>query len=255
VAAFGGHGRAIVRWSLVARRKNDLRRASFLVGAAMGTVVATPLKETPVTLKLYRHALSGHAHRAELALSLMGLPHERIDVDLATREHKTPAFLARHPFGQLPLLEDDGHFVWDSTAILVYLATRFDTAGRWWPQDAARRAAVQAWLSVASGLIAFGPAAARLVTVFGAPFDAAEVIARAHGLFRVMDGELSRRPFLVGDDATLADVAGYSYIANAPEGGVDLAPYPALRAWLARIEALPGFVPFQTTPAGLRAAA
>lgn len=208
-----------------------------------------------MTLKLYRHALSGHAHRAELALGLLGLPHELIDVDLATRAHKTPEFVARHPFGQLPLLEDDGHPVWDSTAILVYLASKYDRSGRWLPQDPAGRAAVQAWLSVASGPIAFGPAAARLVTVFGAPFNADEVIARAHGLFRVMEGELSRRPFLVGAAPTLADIAGYSYIVNAPEGNVDLAPYPALRAWLGRIEALPGFVPFKTTAAGLRAAA
>lgn len=208
-----------------------------------------------MTLKLYRHALSGHAHRAELALSLLGLPHELIDVDLAAGAHKTPEFLARHPFGQLPLLDDGGHFVWDSTAILVYLATQHDPSGRWLPHDAAGRAAVQAWLSVASSLIAYGPAAARLVTVFGARFNADEVIARTHGLFRVMEGELAQRLFLVGQAATLADVAGYSYIVNAPEGNVDLAPYPALRAWLARVEALPGFVPFQTTPAGLRAAA
>lgn len=208
-----------------------------------------------MTLKLYRHALSGHAHRAELALSLLGLPHELVDVDLAARAHKTPEFLARHPFGQLPLLEDDGHAVWDSTAILVYLASKYDASGRWMPSDPAGRAAVQAWLSVASGLIAYGPAAARLVTVFGAPFNVDEVIGRAHGLCKVMEGELSRRPFLVGKQATLADIAGYSYIASAPEGNVDLVPYPALRAWLARIEALPGFVPFTATAVGLRAAA
>jgi glutathione S-transferase len=208
-----------------------------------------------MSLKLYRHTLSGHAHRAELALSLLGLPHELVDVDLAARAHKTPEFVARHPFGQLPLLEDDGHCVWDSTAILVYLASKYDEGGHWLPQDAVGRAAVQAWLSVASGLIAFGPAAARLVTVFGARFDADEVIARAHALFKVMEDELARRLFLVGDHATLADIAGYSYIVNAPEGNVDLAPYPALRAWLARVEALPGFIPFQATAAGLRAAA
>lgn len=207
-----------------------------------------------MTLKLYRHALSGHAHRAELALSLLGVPHELIDVDLAAREHKTPEFLARHPFGQLPLLDDDGHCVWDSTAILVYLASKYDASGRWLPADPAGRAAVQAWLSVASGLIAFGPATARVIALFRTGADASEAIARAHALFQVMEGELSRRPFLVGDTPTLADIAGYSYIANAPEGHVDLAPYPALRAWLARIEALPGFVPFKTSPVGLRAA-
>lgn len=208
-----------------------------------------------MTLKLYRHALSGHCHRVELALALMGLPHDLVDVNLQAREHKTPEFLARHPFGQLPVLDDGGQVVWDSTAILVYLATKFDGAGRWLPQDAAGRAAVQAWLSVASGLIAFGPAAARLVTLFGAPFQADEVVGRAHGLFQVMEGELAHRPFLVGNQATLADIAAYSYIANAPEGNVDLAAYPALRGWLARIEALPGFVPFKASAVGLRAAA
>lgn len=206
-------------------------------------------------LKLYRHALSGHAHRAQLALSLLGLPHELVDVDLAAREHKAPDFVARHPFGQLPLLEDDGHFVWDSTAILVYVASKYDRTGRWLPADPAGRAAVQAWLSVASSLIAYGPAAARVITVFRTGADAREAIARAHGLFKVMEGELAQRPFLVGDHATLADIAGYSYISHAPEGNVDLADYPALRAWLARVEALPGFVPFRASAVGLRAAA
>ncbi|RZJ06981.1 MAG: glutathione S-transferase, partial [Rubrivivax sp.] len=99
-----------------------------------------------MTLKLYRHALSGHAHRAQLALSLLKLPHELVEVDLKAGEHKAPEYLARHPFGQLPLLEDDGHCVWDSTAILVYLASKYDVTGRWLPQDPAGRAAVQAWL-------------------------------------------------------------------------------------------------------------
>jgi glutathione S-transferase len=208
-----------------------------------------------MTLKLYRHVLSGHAHRAELALSLLGLPHELIDVDLAARAHKAPEYVARHPFGQLPLLDDDGHHVWDSTAILVYLASKYDKDGHWLPQDPAGRAAVQSWLSVASSLIAYGPAAARVAVLFRTGADTTEAIARAHGLFKVMEGELSRRPFLVGQRPTLADVAAYSYIANAPEGNVDLAPYPALQAWLARVEALPGFVPFPPSAVGLRAAA
>ena len=107
---------------------------------------------------------------------------------------------------------------------------------------------------MAAGPIAFGPAAARLITVFGATFNAEEVIARAHGLLKVMDQELANRPFLVGEQATIADVAGYSYIAHAPEGNVSLADYPNVRAWLARIEALPGFVPMPSTAAGLKSA-
>lgn len=205
------------------------------------------------TLKLHHFALSGHSHRAQLMLSLLGLPHQVVEVNLRQGEHKTPAFLKLNPFGQVPVLEDGDTVVFDSNAILVYLARRYDPANRWLPQDAAGQAAVQAWFSVAAGLVAFGPAAARLITVFGAPLNAQDVIARAHQLLKVMDGQLTTRSFLVGDAATLADIACYSYIAAAPEGNVDLAPYPQVRAWLARIEALPGFVPFPKTAVGLAA--
>ena len=105
----------------------------------------------------------------------------------------------------------------------------------------------------AAGLLAFGPAAARLITVYGAKRDTQEVIDRALSLLQVMDAQLATRPFLVGHGATLADMAGYSYISAAPEGNVDLAAYPNVRAWLARVEALPGFVPFPKTPVGLAA--
>ncbi|WP_426139073.1 LysR family transcriptional regulator [Pseudomonas sp. DWP3-1-2] len=93
---------------------------------------------------------------------------------------------------------------------------------------------------------------ARIVTVFGAAFDADEVITRAHALLKMMDSELTRSPFLAGTTATLADVANYAYIAHAPEGNVSLEDYPNVRAWLARVEALPGFVPMQRTAAGLQ---
>lgn len=112
---------------------------------------------------------------------------------------------------------------------------------------------MQRWLSVAAGQVAFGPAAARLITVFGASFNAEEVINRAHNLFAMMEKELATTAFLVGAEPTIADVANYSYIAHAPEGNVSLQNYPNLRAWLARIEALPGFVPMPRTAAGLQA--
>jgi len=205
-------------------------------------------------LRLYRYNLSGHAHRAQLALGLMGLPCELIDVDLRKGEHKTPEYLQMHPFGQVPLLVDGDTAIFDSNAILVYLATRYDSEERrWLPRDPVAQARVQAWLSVAAGQIAFGPAAARLVTVFGHKLNAEEVIARSHALLKVMDRQLATQGFLVGDAPTIADIAGYSYIWAAPEGNVDLSPYPSVRAWLARIEALPGFVPFVRSPVGLAA--
>ncbi|MDT4850674.1 hypothetical protein FQZ97_848290 [compost metagenome] len=112
---------------------------------------------------------------------------------------------------------------------------------------------MQRWLSVAAGQVAYGPAAARLITVFGASFNADEVITRAHALLKVMDDELAKSPFLAGAAPSIADVSNYAYIAHAPEGNVSLEDYPNVRAWLQRIEALPGFVPMPRTAAGLQA--
>lgn len=203
-------------------------------------------------MKIHHVPLSGHAHRAVLFASLLGLKPELVEVDLAAGAHKQPAFLALNPFGQVPVLEDDGVVVADSNAILVYLAKK---AGRtdWLPEDAAGAAAVQRWLSVAAGELAYGPAAARLITVFGAHFDAEEVISRAHVLLARLERHLSDRQWLAADYPTIADVALYSYLARAPEGNVDLSPYAQVRAFLARIEALPGFVAMPETPAGLTA--
>ena len=203
-------------------------------------------------IKLYNFPKSGHAHRIELMLSLLNLPTELVFVDLAKGAHKQPEFLALNPFGQVPVIDDNGTVVADSNAILVYLAKQYDN-GTWLPEDPAAAARVQRWLSVAAGPLAFGPAAARLVTVFGASFNTDEVIGRAHTLLKVIDAELAKSPVLAGSTPTIADVANYSYIAHAPEGNVSLEPYANVRSWLARVEALPGFVPMPRTAAGLQA--
>jgi glutathione S-transferase len=201
-------------------------------------------------MKLYSFPLSGHAHRVRLLLSLLGLEFETIDVDLARGAHKQPEFLAINPFGQVPVLVHDGRVIADSNAIMVYLVKTFSRS-EWLPEDPVGAAAVQRWLSVAAGPLAHGPAIARLINVFGAKFDAAEVIERAHAILQLIDAELRSHDFLVGDRPTLADVACYTYVAHAPEGGVSLDEYPHLRGWLGRIEALPGFVGMPATPVGL----
>lgn len=203
-------------------------------------------------IRLYRHPLSGHSHRVGLFLSLLRLPTELVEVDLMKGAHKQPPFLELNAFGQVPVLDDNGTVVADSNAILVYLARAYG-GDSWLPTDAIRAAAVQRWLSVAAGQVAFGPAAARLITVFGAKLNPDEVIGRAHALLKVMDAELAQRAFLVGEAPTIADVACYTYVAHAPEGNVALSDYPSVRAWLARVEALPGFIPMQPTRIGLAA--
>lgn len=203
-------------------------------------------------MKIHHHPLSGHSHRAVLFASLLGLNAELVEVDLKSGAHKKPEFLALNPFGQVPVLEDDGAAIADSNAILVYLAKKSGQRA-WLPEDAPGAAAVQRWLSVAAGEIAYGPAAARLITVFGAGFNAEEVIGRAHAVLNKLEAHLAGRDWLAADHPTIADVAIYSYVARAPEGNVDLSAYPAVKGFLGRVEALPGFVPFVQTPAGLTA--
>ncbi|MDN7674554.1 glutathione S-transferase [Burkholderia oklahomensis] len=204
-------------------------------------------------IRLHMSPLSGHSHRVRLFLSLLGLPVELVEIDMRGGANRRPEFLALNPFGQIPVIEDGDTVLSDSNAILVYLAKRYGDPS-WLPDDPIGAAAVQRWLSLAAGPIAYGPAVARLVTVFGVPLDHAAAVKIAQRLFDVIDPELAGKRFAAGDHPTIADVAAYSYLAHAPEGGVSLEPYPHLRAWLARIEALPGFVPMPASHAGPHAA-
>ncbi len=201
---------------------------------------------TPI--KLYRNAKSGHCHRVELMLALLGLPYETIDLDMANGAHKAPDYLKISPFGLVPAIDDGGYTLADSNAILVYLVQTYAAGAHWMPTDAKIAAEVQHWLTVAADNVYSGPCAARLVKVFGAPLDHDAAVAKAHALFKVMEAHLAGRDWLAADTITIADVAGYSYIAHAPEGGVDLTPYPNIRNWLARIESQPGFVGMATSP-------
>ncbi len=202
---------------------------------------------------LFQHPLSGHSHRVRLFLSILGLDADVVDVDLASGEHKQPAFLEKNHFGQVPVLIDGELTLSDSNAILTYLARRYDNSGTWFPEDPRTQAEVQKFLSIAAGQVASGPAAARLVNVFGAALDHERAKTIADQILQLFEQHLGGRRWLVGDEATVADLANYAYIAHAPEGDVSLAAYPGVRAWLARVEALPGFVPMQATPVGLAA--
>lgn len=204
-------------------------------------------------IKLYRHPLSGHSHRVEVLLSLLNIEADIVDVDLKTGAHKTAEFLSKNSFGQVPVLEDGEVTLSDSNAILVYLASKYDSQRTWYPENLVEQAQVQRFLSIAAGKIAFGPAAARLVNVFGAGLDHKTAIETSHAIFEVLEAHLSDREWLAADTATIADVANYAYIAHAPEGDVSLENYPNIRAWLARFQALPGFVALGSTPVGLMA--
>lgn len=202
-------------------------------------------------IRLHHFALSGHSHRVELFANLADIAHEIVLVDLPNGEHKQPAFLALNPVGQVPVIEDGEVVISDANAILVYLARRY--APSYLPTDPRQEAQVQKFLTLAAGEQAYGPAAARLNTVFGASFDVDSTLALANRYLTKIDAHLDGRDFLVGETPTIADVALYSYTAHAPEGGVSLQPYANVRRWLANIEALPRFKAMPATKAGLLA--
>jgi len=196
---------------------------------------------------LYSFPLSGHSHRAELALSLMGLDFENRVMDLGAGEHKSDWFLKLHPEAKVPVLVDGDDVIYESTAILTYLAAKYDPEHKWIPASAYGQSLVQRYFAQASGPLAAGPARARLIQIFGAQYDEEESITNAHAYLAGLEDNLQGVDYLLGDAITFADVALYSYVARAPEGFVSLEAYPNIRAWLARIEAQEGFVEIPQT--------
>jgi glutathione S-transferase len=206
-------------------------------------------------IQLYRMAVSGHCHRVELLLSLLGLPCELIEVNLLQGEHQRAEHLALNALGQVPVIVDGGVVLSDSTAILVYLVQRYAQGSAWMPRDPVGQAQLQRWFSLAAGLLAPGVAGPRFAAITGRPVSE---VAQATGrrLLTFMEHELQGRTWLLGGEApTLADVAMVSYVSQAPIGGLALGPCPRVAAWVARMQALPGYVPLadrllEPAPAG-----
>ena len=208
----------------------------------MPTGIATPTAE----IVLHGTALSGHAHRVELLLRMLDLPFRFVAAPAAVRS--TPEFYELNRLRQIPVLQDGDLTLADSNAILVYLAKRYAPGSRWLPEEPVAAAQVQRWLSIAAGQVMYGPATARMIVQFGSPGDLVRAKQIAAVLLRFMDEHLKTRKFLAAEHATIADLACYSYVAHAPEGGIALDPYTAVLAWLGRVEALPQFKPIPPSP-------
>jgi glutathione S-transferase len=184
---------------------------------------------------LHGTELSGHAHRVVLLLRMLGLPYRFVAAPPEIR--RTLEFLKLNPLGQIPVLEDGPLVLADSNAIMVYLVRRYAPGSPWLPEE-----------PVAAGEVMHGCAIARAIKQFNAPLDHKQAARLAERLLRFMEQHLAGRTWLAADHPTLADLACYSYVAHVPEGGVPLEPYPSVRAWLARVEALPAFVPMPKSP-------
>ncbi|WP_322522267.1 glutathione S-transferase family protein [Guyparkeria halophila] len=197
-------------------------------------------------ITLYDFPLSGNCHKVRLLLSMLDLEYERVSIDVVAKQTASPEFKRINPRGQVPFLVDgQGNSemrIWDSMAILIYLARRYGNS-RWLPDDPAAEAVVMQWLAVAGDELLYGLARARAVWRLGAPFDREQCQQEGRAGLALMEQRLKQEDWLAADHPTIADLACYPYVALAGEAGVSLAPYPAVREWMARIESLPGHVP------------
>lgn len=189
---------------------------------------------------------SGHAHRVVLLLKMLEIPYRFVSAPAEVRQ--SAEFLRLNPLGQIPVLQDGPTLICDSNAILVYLAKRYAPGSPWLPEEPLAAARVQRWLSIAAGEVKHGPALARAIAQWGDPGDRASALRIAERLFRFMEAHVTDHVYLAADHPTIADLACYTYTAHAPEGGISLQPYPALRSWLLRVEALPRFEPMPRSP-------
>jgi glutathione S-transferase len=194
---------------------------------------------------LYDNPVSGNCYKVRLLLAHLGRPYERRSVDVVDRSDRPELLGGLNPALRVPtLVLDDGRPLGESGAILWY----FGEGTRFVPTDPYERAQVLQWMFFEQYDHEPAIAVARFWLAYsGRPEEFAdrreERTAAGHRALTAMERHLDGRAFLVGDGPTLADIALYAYTHVAPEGGFDLGPYPAVRAWLDRVAAEPGHVP------------
>jgi glutathione S-transferase len=199
---------------------------------------------SPRPKRLYDFPFSGNGYKIRLALAHLDLTVAYETVDLLAGETTTPEFLARNPMGQIPVLElDDGVFLRESNAILFWLAEGTDLM----PREPLARARVVQWMCFEQSNIDKVLGRTRFLRRYPdfmttTPAEWESWYATGYRALDVLEGELSSRPFLVGDRYSAADICLYGYVHCAEEGGFDLGIYPLLQQWLARVRQQPRHV-------------
>jgi glutathione S-transferase len=201
-------------------------------------------------LTLFDYLDSGNGYKIRLLLTQLHTPFDYVEKDIMKGETRTPEFLARNPNGRIPVLElEDGRFIAESNAILWYLAE--GTA--FLPESRIAHAEVLQWMFFEQYSHEPYVATPRFIVRHLAPEHARQkdvpaLLERGRAALTVMEGHLKTHAFFVGDKYSIADIALYAYTHVAEDGGHDLAPYPAVRAWLARVAALPDYVALDARP-------
>jgi len=192
-------------------------------------------------MKLYDLELSGNCYKVRLFASLINAPLDIVPVDYLQGEHKGETLLKLNPWGEIPILEDGDVVLRDGQAILVYLANKYGGEA-WWPSEAHLQADVMQWLSVAANEIQHGPNTSRLIEKFGVESDLALSLARSTRILTLINNHLADKDWLAVNRPTIADCAVYPYISIAHEGGVSVDEYTNIKAWMKRLEQLPGYI-------------
>ncbi len=197
-------------------------------------------------LRLYDNNASRNGYKVVLLLAQLGVPFERVEVDIFKGESRRPAYLAKNPAGKIPALElEDGTVLAESCAILCYLAQ----GTPFMPDDRVLRAQVLRWMFFEQNAHETSIAEARFILGHpelseGRTGDIlAEKQRRGNAALALMEQHLGTHDFFAAGRYTIADIALYGYTQVAGEGGFDLSQYPAVGAWLARVAAQPGYVP------------
>jgi glutathione S-transferase len=196
-------------------------------------------------LRLYDSLISGNGYKARWMLMRLSLPFERVELDIDKGETRTPAFLAMNPNGRVPLLQiAQGDWLAESNAILCYLAD----GTPYLPTDRRQRAAVMQWLFFEQYSHEPNIATTRHWIAHELLTDERRAqlpgkIQAGYAALDVMERQLTRQKYFVGGRLTVADVALYAYTHVAHEGNFDLGKYPAVRDWIARFAAEPGYFP------------
>ncbi len=194
--------------------------------------------------KVYGMSTSGNCHKVRMTLESLALPYQWNEIDSVKGQTRTPEFLAMNPNGKVPVLEiEPGVFLPESNAILCYLAEGTPL----FPEDRLGRARMLQWLFFEQYSHEPYIAVARFLRKLHPDPESVRALAdsKMDGGYRalaVMDDHLAREPFFAAGRYTIADIALYGYTHVAGDGGFDLTRFPAIGAWLARVEAQPGYV-------------
>ena len=207
---------------------------------------------------LYSMQRSGNCYKARLALNHLDVPHRLVDIDILKGESRTPQFLAMNPNGQVPLLQiEPGRYLAESNAILWFLAENSELVG----EDPLARAKILQWMFFEQHAIvpSIGAAYFWLCLIKGGrelqQHALDDWMEEGQRSLSMLDKHIAKRRFFTGDRFTIADIALYSYTHLAEQSEFDLKPYPALRDWLARVEAQPRHVSMDYRPEPLNVAA